>query len=68
MVLAENGLNSEQVSLMRPNYIKKYILVLKQVVLIERVVLILSGLYSGTLLYFSILFHLTELLLMRTDL
>ena len=48
MVLAESGLNTEQVSLMMPIYIEKCILVLKQVVLIERVVLILGGLYSKT--------------------
>ena len=51
MVLVESGLNSEQVSLMSVIYIEKCILVLKQVVLIARVVLILSGLYSGILLY-----------------
>ena len=51
MVLVRNGLNSEQVLLMRPIYIENCILVLKQVVLIARVVLILSGLYSGILLY-----------------
>ena len=33
---------------MRPLFIEKLILVLKPVVLIARVVLILSGLYSGT--------------------
>ena len=36
---------------MRPLYIEKCILVLKQVVLISRMVLIMSGLYNGTLLY-----------------
>ena len=41
MVLVENGLNSEQVSLMRPNYIEKCILVLERMVLIAMVVLIL---------------------------
>ena len=72
----ECGLNSEQVSLMRPFqgvrekkafftyihlhlfhshpsiFIEKYILVLKQVVLIARVVLIWSCINSGTLLFF----------------
>ena len=42
MVLVEKGLNSKQVPLM---------LVLKQMVLIAKVVLISSGLYSRTLLY-----------------
>ena len=51
MVLGERGLDSEPDSLMRPNYIEKCTLVLKQVVLIARMVLIMSGLYSGTLLY-----------------
>ena len=50
MVLVESGLNSEQVSLTKPIYIEKWILVMKQVVLIVRVVLILSGLYNETLL------------------
>ena len=50
VVLSESGLNSDQVSLMRPIYIEKSILVLKQVVLIARVVLNLSGLNTGTLL------------------
>ena len=51
MVLVKSGLNnSEQVSLMRPIYIENWILVLKQVVLIARIVLISSGLYRGTLL------------------
>ena len=49
IVLAESGLNSEQVSLMRPIYIEKCISILKQIVLIERVVLILSGLFSDRL-------------------
>ena len=57
MVLVENGLNSDQVSL-RLIYIENCISVLKQVVLLVRVVLILSGhnililggLYSRTLL------------------
>ena len=48
MVLVESGLYSKQVSLMRPIYIKNSILVVKQVVLIVRVVLILSSLYSRT--------------------
>ena len=51
IVLDKIGLNSKQVSLMRPIYIEKCILVLKQVVLIARMVLFLSGLFSGTLLY-----------------
>ena len=52
MVQIESGLNCEvQVLLMRPIYIVKGILVLIQVVLIARVVLISSGLYSGTLPY-----------------
>ena len=50
-VLVKSGLDSEQVSLMRPIFIENFILVLKQVVLIARVVLILSGLNSGTSLY-----------------
>ena len=50
MVPVESGLNSEQVPLMRPIYIENCILVLKKVALIVRVVLISSGLYSGTLL------------------
>ena len=41
-------------SLMRPINIKKYILVLKQVDCIVRVVLIWSGLYVGTLLYYKL--------------
>ena len=56
MVLVESCLNSEQVSLMRSNYLEKYILVLKQVVIIAKVVLIWSGLYSGTLLYLQSFF------------
>ena len=40
MALVESGLNSEQVSLKTPIYIEKCISVLKQVVLIARVVLI----------------------------
>ena len=51
MVLVESGLNSGQVSLMRQLYIKKCFLVLKQVVLIARVVLISGDLNNGTLLY-----------------
>ena len=35
LVLVESGLNSDQVSLMRPVYIEKCILVLKEVVLKE---------------------------------
>ena len=46
MVLVESGLNTEQVCI----YTDKCISVLKQVVLIVRMVLILSGLYWGTLL------------------
>ena len=53
-VLVENGHNSEQVSLMRPIYIENCILVLKQVVLMARVVLISNGLNSQTLLYLYI--------------
>ena len=45
MVVVESGLNSEQVSSMKPICIENCILVLKQVVLIVRVVLISSGLY-----------------------
>ena len=48
MVLVESGLNSVQISLMRPTYIEQSILELKQVVLIARVVLISSGLNIGT--------------------
>ena len=55
------GLDSEQVSLMRPICIKICISVLKQVVLILRVVLILGGLYSRTLLYLFYLYSLTWL-------
>ena len=52
MELVESGLNSEQVSLMRPIYIGKIHFRTKTTsVLITRVVLISSGLYSGTLLY-----------------
>ena len=51
IVFVESGLNSEQVSLMTPIYIKNAFLVLKQVVLIARVVFLVSGLYSGILLY-----------------
>ena len=50
MTLVESGLNSEQVSLMRPIYIEKMHFVQKHLVLIARMVLISSGLYSGTLL------------------
>ena len=45
MVFVESGLNSEQDSLTRPINNDKCTLVLKQVVLIARVALILSGLY-----------------------
>ena len=51
MEFVERCLNIEQVSLMRPISIENCILVLKQVVLIARVVLTSSGLYIGTLLY-----------------
>ena len=51
MVLVEGGLNSEQVSLMRPIYTEKCILVLKQVILIARVILIIAELYSITNLF-----------------
>ena len=47
MVLVERGLNSEQVSLIKPIYIENCILVLKQVVLITRVVFI-AELYYNT--------------------
>ena len=50
MALVESDLSSEKVELMRPIYIAKCILLLKQVVLIVKVVLILSGLYSRTFL------------------
>ena len=42
--IIKSGLNDEQVSLTRPIYIEKCILARKQVVLIARVVLSLSGL------------------------
>ena len=51
MVLAEVGHKSKQVLLMRPIYIEKCIFVLKQVVLIAKVVLSWSGFYTVTLLY-----------------
>ena len=56
MVLVESDLNSEQVSFLRPIRSESCISALnleasKQVVFIERVVLILGGLYMGTLLY-----------------
>ena len=51
MVPVKSGLDSEQVSLLRPIYIEKCILVLKQVVLIAVMVFISSGLYSRTLMY-----------------
>ena len=51
MVLVQSGLNNEQVSLVKPIYIEKYILVLKQVVLLARVVLISNGPHRGILLY-----------------
>ena len=50
MVLDESGLNSEKVSLMRLICIENCISVLKQVVLIVRMVSISDGLYSRTLL------------------
>ena len=50
MVLIESGINNVQISLMRTINIEKCSLVLKEVVLIERVVLISSGLNKGTLL------------------
>ena len=50
IALVESGINSGQVSLMRPVCIENCISVMKQVVLIARVVSILSGLYSETLL------------------
>ena len=53
MVLVESGRNIEQVSLMMPNCIENCISVMKMV-LIERVNLFSSGLYSGTLLYLYI--------------
>ena len=56
MVLAESGLNNENISLIRPIYIEKFFLVLQQVVLIAREVLILSGLYRRTLLYLRFLY------------
>ena len=49
MVIVEYGLNKEQVSCERPNYIEQCILVFK-VVLIVRVFLISSGIYIETLL------------------
>ena len=48
MELIKSGLNSEQASLRRPNAI--YIEIIKEVVLIARVVLISSGRLSGTIL------------------
>ena len=48
MVHVENGLNSEQVSIMRPINIEKYMLVLRRLVFIVMVVFILSGLYNKT--------------------
>ena len=45
MVLAENGLNSEQVLLTSPIYIEKVILVLKPVVFVAREVLISASVY-----------------------
>ena len=59
MVLVKSGYNSKQVSIMRLIYIDKYILVLKQVVLIARVVLILSGLNRENLLKVYGLFLVT---------
>ena len=54
MVLGEGGLNSEQVSLMRPLYIEQYILILKQAVFIPRVVLIFK--WSLLLYNFAVIF------------
>ena len=54
LVFVESGLNSEQVSLMKPFNIEKYISVLEQIVLIARIVLLLNGLYNVTLLYQAI--------------
>ena len=50
IVHVESGLYSEQVSLIRPFNIEKWSWVLKQVVLIARMVIISRGLYSGILL------------------
>ena len=47
--LVESGLNREQASFSRSIFIEEYILLQKQVVLIVRVILTSSGLYSGTL-------------------
>ena len=49
MKFVKSGLNSEQISLIRPICIENYISELKQVVLIAMMVLILGGPYSGTL-------------------
>ena len=54
MVLVESGLNNEQVSLMRPIYIENCISVLKQVILIARVVFISGGLDRIILLMIKI--------------
>ena len=51
MVLVKCSLASGQDSLMRPICTESCILVLKQLVLIARVVFISSGLYNKTLLY-----------------
>ena len=50
MVLDESGLNSEKVLLMRPICLENYISVLKQVVLIAKLVLITSDLYCSTVI------------------
>ena len=61
MVLVESGLNSEQVSLIRPICTEIYILVLNQVVLIlARAILILGGLYCRTLPYYAITIFKTQ--------
>ena len=54
MLLVESGFKSELVSLIRRICIENCILVLKQVVLIVRVVFILSGLYSEILQYHGV--------------
>ena len=53
MELVESGLNNEWISLIRPIYLENCTPVLEQVVLIARVVLISSGIYSRTLLYIN---------------
>ena len=54
MVLVDSGRNSEHISFMRSFYNENAFLSLKQVVLKAEVVLILSGLYIGTLLQYGI--------------